>query len=64
VPQTAGIDAASHVYKLRQLANGKGEQTAELGIKETSFPSSEQWPSRLNESRSVLISRAPSGYPD
>jgi hypothetical protein len=41
VPQTMGIDAASHTYQLCQLANGKAEQTAELSIKEASFPSSE-----------------------
>jgi hypothetical protein len=35
-----GIDAASHAYQLRQLANGKFEQTAELSIKEASFRSS------------------------
>ena len=37
MPQTTGIDAASHAYQLCRLANGKAKQTAELGLKEASF---------------------------
>jgi len=36
-----GIHAANRTYQLRQPANGSAEQTAELGIKEASFPRSE-----------------------
>ena len=37
----SGANSASHDYQLRQLANGKPEKTAELGIKEASFPNSD-----------------------
>jgi hypothetical protein len=37
MPQTMGIDAASHAYQLCRLANGEAKQTAELGLKEASF---------------------------
>ena len=40
MPQTMGIDWASQAYHLSQLANGKAKQTAELDIREASFPRS------------------------
>jgi hypothetical protein len=35
--------SASHTHQLRELANGKAEQTAELSIKEARFPSSTRY---------------------